>query len=424
MEQDHPHAQHAHPATGEGVAFLLGQSSGTSRQPAAWPMPMVMTPEGNWNLMWMGQAFVAGIVQSGPRGDDGLYSTNWGMLGAARPVGAGAILLRTMVSLEPLTVLDRRYPLLFQTGETAFGAPIVDGQHPHDLLMEASVQYVRPLGRMGLVDFYYAPVGDAAMGPVAFPHRASALEIPQAALAHHWQDSTHIANNVFTAGWSRRFVGIEGSAFRGREPDENRWNVDFGKMDSWSTRLWGAPSERWLVQGSAARLRQPEASHPDDVVRATVSLHHFVARAGRAAWATSLVWSRNYKTVEKRATQAVTMETSLAIRNHHLAARLEWSQRDELFDSDHGALAELLHQTLAGRAYDVTALTLGYTRDWIAIENLRSGIGANVTLYGIAGALKPVYGDRPFGVNVFVRLRLDGSARPGREGRQAWLESR
>jgi hypothetical protein len=400
------HAGH-HPMTSEAVAFLMGQSSGTSRQPAAWPMPMSMTPEGSWSLMWMGQAFVVGTAQSGPRGDDGFYSTNWGMLGAARPIGDGALMLRTMASLEPLTISDRRYPLLFQTGETAFGEPIVDGQHPHDLLMEASVQYVRPTGGAGLIDLYYAPVGDVALGPVAFPHRASALEIPQATLSHHWQDSTHIASNVFTAGWSTRVVGIEASGFRGREPDENRWNVDFGKMDSWSTRLRAAPSRNWSLQGSVGRLHEPEVSHPGDVVRATASLHHFVARPNGSAWATSLIWARNYKTIEKKATHAVVAETTVSLGDRdHVSARLEWSQRDELF-SDHDP-----SPAAGDTAYDVTSFTLGYTRDLILVPGLRSGIGANVTGYAFDDALKPSYGNRPFGVSVFIRLRLDGSARP------------
>ena len=109
-------------------------------------------------------------------------------------------MLRSMVSLEPLTVQNRRYPLLFQTGETAYGQPIVDGQHPHDLVMELGIQYARPLNSRAMMTFYYAPVGDAALGVVAFPHRASAMEIPQAALGHHWMDSTHIANNLATVG--------------------------------------------------------------------------------------------------------------------------------------------------------------------------------------------------------------------------------
>src|SRR3954453_21634940 len=214
--------------------LLMNESSGTGFQPAAWPMPMVMTRAGGWNLLWMGQAFLVDTQQSGPRGGDKFYSSNWGMLGAVHRAGSGSLMFRAMLSLEPATITNRRYPLLFQTGETAYGVPLVDAQHPHDFVMELSVQYAHPAGEKGSWNVYYAPVGDPALGPVAYPHRASAMELPQATLGHHWQDSTHIANNVLTAGITYARVRVEASGFHGREPDEGRWNIDWGTMDSWS----------------------------------------------------------------------------------------------------------------------------------------------------------------------------------------------
>ena len=79
-----------------------------------------------------GTAFITAIQQSGPRGADKLFSTNWIMPMAQRRLGPGQLTLRTMFSLEPATVSGRYYPLLFQQGETAFGKPIIDGQHPHN----------------------------------------------------------------------------------------------------------------------------------------------------------------------------------------------------------------------------------------------------------------------------------------------------
>ena len=71
-----------HSTLNSAGTFLMGQSSGTGFQPPAWPMPMLMTQAGEWNLMWMGQAFLVGTQQSGPRGGDKVYSANWGMLGS------------------------------------------------------------------------------------------------------------------------------------------------------------------------------------------------------------------------------------------------------------------------------------------------------------------------------------------------------
>ena len=104
--------------------FLMDLSSGTSMNPPAWPMPMTMHPIASWNTMLMGQAFLVDTQQSGPRGGDKLYSTNWLMAAAEHKLGTrGAIQVDLMLSLEPATITDRRYPLLFQTGETAFGSP-------------------------------------------------------------------------------------------------------------------------------------------------------------------------------------------------------------------------------------------------------------------------------------------------------------
>lgn len=318
-------------------------------------------------------------------------------------------MLRGMVSLDPLTVTSRRYPLLFQTGEAAYGSPIVDGQHPHELLMELSIQYARPFAGKGMWNVYYAPAGDPALGPVAFPHRASAMELPQATLAHHWQDSTHIVNNVLTAGVSWDKVRLEASGFRGKEPNENRWNIDMGAMDSWSTRLTVSPTTRWSAQVSGGRIKQPEQFHPDDVVRLTASVHHVTPRPGGNYWATSLIWARNYKTVGKYGTQAIVAESVAPLsRRNFITGRFEWSQRDELFDYDHDLAHEIVHRT-GKRAFSVAGYTAGYTRDISLLRNLQSGIGVNFTVYQVASELKPFYGNRPYGVNVFLRLRLKSS---------------
>ena len=408
-QMDHSKMDHSKMDMDSADSFLMRQSSGTSFQPSAWPMPMLMNNVGDWHLMWMGQAFIVGTQQSGPRGGDKIYSANWGMLSAIHKVGSGSIMLRSMVSLDPLTVRDRRYPLLFQTGESAFGKPIVDGQHPHELLMELSVQYARPIGEKGIFNVYYAPVGDAALGPTAYPHRASAMEIPQATLAHHWQDSTHIANNVLTAGVTWNAVRIEASGFRGQEPNENRWNIDMGAMDSWSTRLSIFPTKNWSFQVSGAHIKRPETLHADDVDRVTASVHHVLPRPGGNYWASSFIWARNYKTVEDLGTQALVAETVVPLaRKNFVTGRFEWSQRDELLENDR-ELAHQIEDLTGKRAFNVTAMTAGYTRDVFMARNLQAGLGANVTAYAIDSALKPYYGDHPWGVNFFLRFRLKAS---------------
>jgi hypothetical protein len=328
------------------------------------------------------------------------------MLGGVRKFGRGSLMLRGMLSLDPLTVTNRQYPLLFQTGESAYSRPIVDGQHPHEFLMELSAQYAHPLGEKGMFNVYYAPVGDVALGPVAFPHRASAMELPQATLAHHWQDSTHIANNVLTTGFSWDWARIEASAFHGREPDERRWDVDFGPMDSWSTRLSVFPTKNWVAQVSGGRLKSPEQFHADDVERITASLHHVVPRSNGNYWATSLIWAQNHKTLQDTTTHAVIAETVVPVgRKNFLTGRFEWSQRDELFEYDHDLAHDIAERT-GKDAFNVAGYTFGYTRDVDLIRNVQTGVGANVTAYAIDSALRPFYGDQPWGLSVFIRFRL------------------
>lgn len=385
--------------------FLMNFSAGTALNPAAWPMPMVMRSFGGWNTMFMGQAFLVTTQQSGPRGNDKLYSSNWGMATAAHELGKnGAFQFQLMMSLEPLTVTHRQYPLLFQTGEAAFGKPIVDGQHPHDLFMGMAFQYARTLGENTVLQVSYSPVGDPALGPVSFPHRASALELPQATLAHHWQDATHIANNVVTAGVAFRKFKIEASGFYGREPNENRWNIDFGGMDSWAARAWYFPSPRWAAQFSVGRLRNPEGLHPGDVVRTTASLHYSLPVAG-SSWSSSLIWGRNHNVASQRNTNSYVAETLVPIgRKNFITGRAELVDKDELFANNHDLEHEVDERY--GSSFRIGAYTLGYTRDIPLFRYLQTGIGANVEFYSQPDALKPFYGNHPVGANVFLRVRL------------------
>ena len=174
--------------------ILHHDTAGTSAQPNSINEPMIMRVWGKWMLMFHGTAFLNALQQSGPRGYDKAFSTNWFMPMAQRQIGRSQLTLRTMFSLEPATVTERFYPLLFQQGETAFGKPINDGQHPHDFFMELAALYDLPLGHNALLSVYAAPVGDPAMGPSAYAHRASASENPVATLGHRFRSGRFMVN--------------------------------------------------------------------------------------------------------------------------------------------------------------------------------------------------------------------------------------
>ncbi len=383
-------------------AILRHDSSGTSAQPDSTPAPMLMSMRGSWMLMFHGVAFLNDIQQSGPRGHDRLFSTNWLMPMAQRRLGPGTLTLRAMLSLEPATVTHRLYPELFQVGETAFGRPIVDGQHPHDFFMELAALYDLRLGEHALLSFYAAPTGDPAMGPTAYPHRASASEDPIATLGHHLEDSTHIADDVVTLGLTYGKALIEVSGFHGREPDEYRWDLDSGRIDSWSARLTANPGRNWSGQYSVARLHRPEALNPrQDVLRMTASIMYNRPRRD-GNWASTLIWGRNQNLPGGEVFNGYTAESTLRFRLHHSVwTRVESVDRtNQLLLGSASPLPGLEEHFLAR----VQAYTLGYDRGFAVISRLSTALGGQVTLYGVPPALRPVYGSQPKGAVLFLRL--------------------
>jgi hypothetical protein len=384
-------------------------TSGTSAEPNSTPVPMLMTMKGSWTLMLHGVAFLNVQQQSGPRGADKVFSTNWIMPMAQRKLGPGTFTARTMLSLEPATITGRYYPELFQQGETAYGKPIVDGQHPHDFFMEVAALYDLNLGERALLSFYAAPVGDPAMGPTAYPHRASASEDPIAPLGHHLEDSTHIADDVVTVGLTHSILRLEGSGFHGREPDEYRWNIDSGAIDSWSTRLTVQPGQNWSAQYSFAHLTSPEALSPqDDIQRMTASIMYNRPIA-RGNWASTLIWGRNRVIQTGLVWNGYLLESTLRFaENNYLWTRIENVDRtNELLLKDQFEPPDF-HESIIGR---VQAYTAGYDRDFNLIPHLETALGAQVTLYQDGGQLAQIYGNHPVGVVMFVRVRPFGKAR-------------
>jgi len=377
--------------------------SGTSAEPDSTPVPMLMTTKGKWSLMFHANAFVLDEQQSSRRGEDKFFSTNWFMGMAQRPLGPGVFTARAMLSLEPATITGRQYPLLFQQGETAFGTPIADGQHPHNFFMEIAALYDLKLGKNGLLSFDAAPIGDPSIGPIAYPHRASASEDPLAALGHHQEDSTHIAEDVVTVGVTYRIARIEASGFHGREPNENRWNISQGKIDSWSTRLTLQPGKNWSGQFSYGRIASPEGLFPNENQgRMTASaMYNRLFHDGN--WASSLIWGRTKSLEDNSIFNSYALESTLHfLKRNHAWTRIENADRsNELLLGENVPPPNFQEQPI-GR---VQAYTLGYNRDFDVIPHVATAIGAQVTVYSVGENLKTVYGSHPAGVVLFLRIR-------------------
>ncbi len=441
-------------------AIQQHSSSGTSIEPASTPVPMWMGSHDGWRLMLHGNAFVANTQQQAdsPRNRDAFFSTNWIMPMAQHALGSrGQITFRAMLSLEPATISNRNYPELFQQGETAYGAPIVDGQHPHNFFMEVAALYDLKLSPNSLLSLYFAPVGDPAIGPTAYPHRQSASEDPIAALGHHQEDSTHIAFNVLTGGFTYRWARLELSGFHGAEPTEDRWHFapspNGHAIDSVSTRLTISPVADWSGQYSIAHIVSPEALYPhEDQQRQTASVmyhhtfrskpmppmkmpmkmdnmadmpgmdmsgssgQHTQSSGGSMAamqmtpepttdLATTLVWGRTRSLSDDSKENSYLAEALLrfASRNY-MWTRMENAGRSNELELTPGTpLPEGFVESPIGH---VAAYTFGYDHDFPIGPHLLVAPGMQFTIYRTPTALRSIYGDTPTAEQFFIRFRI------------------
>jgi hypothetical protein len=368
--------------------------SGTAWQPASVPAYEWMWMRSGWEFMAHGTIFVDYNQQGGPRGEGKAESVNWGMLMEQHSLGKGTILFRQMFSAEPLTSPHPGFPELFQTGETYHGEPLVDHQHPHNVFAELAALYMAPLTEKISWELYGGPSAEPALGPVTYLHRASASELPLAPLGHHLQDSTHTSFGVVTTGLVIDRVRLEASAFNGREPNEERWSIQLGPLDSWSGRVSIAPARNWVAQYSIGRLEHPEALEPGSQWRETASVE-YSRPLSLGNWATTLVWGR----VQKLATDAhlnnYLLESTLNFREkNYVFSRLELVDKDELFP-----------EAPVHPWYRIGAYTFGGVRDLVHERAWQLGLGADVTVYSKPAVLDAAYGSYPVSFQIFLRMR-------------------
>jgi len=402
MDMQHPMELRAAPL---GIPETR-MGSGTSWLPDASPMHAAHITLGDWSLMLHGKGFFQYDWQEGSRGSNQLGIVNWAMAMASRPLGGGQLQLRGMVSAEPWTIGSRGYPLLGQSGESYQGAPLHDRQHPHDLFMELAALYERPVARHFALSLYLAPVGEPAVGPVAFPHRPSAADDPLAPISHHWQDGTHITFGVVTAGVFTRSAKLEASWFNGREPDEIRTNFDYAgrRLDSYGARLTVNPAPRWSVSAWYAYLRSPEVLNPDE------SLHRIGASAlttqpvgTKGTWSSALIYGANDQIGSGQLVSSVVLESTFDLDGTNACfGRVEYVRK---------SAAELVIPSVPPTTrYAVGALALGYQRMVGTVAGLAAGVGVRGSLNFVPSSLEAAYGSRtPAGVAMYLQVRPAGA---------------
>jgi hypothetical protein len=383
-----------------GPYGMTRESSGTSWQPESTPHHGFHFNAGPWQMMLHGGATVVADQQGGKRGDDDVFSSNMLMLMGSRQAGPGRLGVRVMLSAEPWTIGTQGYPLLLETGETADGVHrLLDRQHPHDLFMEIAGTYSLPLAGKDSVFLYAGLPGEPALGPTAFPHRLSAMDNPEAPISHHWLDSTHISFGVTTLGWVHDRLKLEGSLFNGREPDQNRTNIETAPLDSYSFRASYQPTADWSLQVSSGHLRQPEQLEPGvDTHRTTASATYNRPGTEGRNWQTTFAWGQNAKS-SGHTLDALLVEAALSFGptgRHTVFGRAERVQEDELIADG---------EPLAGRIFTVDKLSAGYVYDLLQRDGVRFGLGGVGSVAILPSALDPSYGKSPFSWMVFLRVR-------------------
>lgn len=394
--------------------FPLREASGTSWVPEATPMLGTGLSWHGWHLMLHGNVFGQLLIESAEKhrtgGADGLQasSVNWGMLMARREAAGGRFGVRAMLSAEPWTVKGCGFLNLLASGEICDGDTIHDRQHPHDLFMELAADYDRPLRGALRWQVYAGLAGEPALGPPGFPHRFSAIANPIAPISHHWLDSTHITFGVVTgAVYSQRWK-TEVSIFNGREPDDERADLDLGALDSWSARLSFAPSPRWVFQVSSGHLTEAEFEFGNvprsDLHRSTASATYLRRSGSSGSWATTMAFGLNngqeilpagpFATV----TQALLVESTLKLEGPHwLFGRGEFVRKPahDLHAHEFGADIFAVGKAQAGYAYD-----------FARFARFVSGAGASLSASLVPPALAPRYAGRvAWSAALFVSLR-------------------
>jgi hypothetical protein len=375
------------------------ESSGTSWVPDSTPMYGRMFMFGNDMLMVHGGIFPRYTNVSTRRGDDRIDGANWAMAMYSHPLGENAQLgFRAMMSLDPLTEGGRGYPLLLQTGETWRDQALHDRQHPHDLFDELSVTYSQKFAHDLSSYVYLGYPGEPALGPPTFMHRLSAMDDPDAPIAHHWQDSTHVTFGVATVGAVWKNVKAEGSIFTGREPDENRYDFDRPRFDSYSGRISWNPTQNLALQFSHGYIKSPEALEPDAKRhRTTASAIYNLAIGPDSNWSNSFVWGQNHDTHEGT-TGSFLVETNYQRGKDTIYARWERVEK-----SGHELV---LDEPDNERIFPVSAYSIGYVRDLSHGGGVDVGLGGQFTINDMPDSLERYYGnDLPYSFEVFFRIR-------------------
>ena len=335
-----------------------------------------------WHIAWHGTAFVQYARTFETRGTYQFGSVNRAMVQAGGPAAGGVVRFDFMGSAEPLTLTKRGVPQLLQASFHVDGETITDRAHPSPWIMELAGSYERAWGTDGAVSVYAAAIGEPALGPPVYLHRASAAANPVVPLGHHLQDDTHSSYGVVSAGVRWQSLHVEASAFNERQPENANtvFYYDGARLDAYAGRATIAAGAGWSVFGSYGYMPEMTAGHSHG------AQHRIGAGAIRTspAWSFSAVYGANDPVGSDRPRRALLFEAE-----HHssgggvLFGRAEFVQR---------TAEELALVGSINAVQDVGAVQLGYGWNVLARGRVTTRLGAHATLDVVTPQLEPFYG--------------------------------
>lgn len=387
---------------------MTRESSGTAWVPDSSPMHAYMKMyEDGGMLMLHGNLFfrytnigsTRDVSVAGKGSDSRVDALSMFMAMYSKPVTSKSqIGLRAMLSLDPLIERGYGYPLLYQSGELYRGQPIHDRQHPHDFFSELAVTFSHKFNDKQSMFIYAGLPGESALGPPTFMHRISGMNNPDAPLSHHWQDATHITFGVATVGYVYDKVKFEVSAFNGTEPDENRWDIDKPRLNSFSGRLSFNPNKNWAFQISHGYLKNPERAEPDlKILRRTTASAIYNKKFGDDRnLASSFIWGQNRAEGER--SNSFLFEADYQFQKNAIFSRIEQVQKNS-----HELVLPVPHPE--GNLW-VSSYSIGYLREFYRGGGLDFGLGGQITFNHNPQSLVKYYGATNHqGYQIFFRIR-------------------
>ena len=374
---------------------LSMEGSGTSWQPENSDLSYIILNSNNWSYYFRGAIFPRYTHQAGKRGSSGWDAPNWIMGQAQTYLGLkGQLAIRGMLSLERITEGGNGYPLLFQTGSAYKGLPLVDRQHPNDLISELSATLSYQTSRNSSIFMYLGYPGEPSVGPPAFYSRQSAKYIPDAPIGLQWQDASRVSFGVVTLGMVVNDFKIEGSVFNGSQPDENRYSFDKIKLNSFGGRISFNPAPTLSFQLSSGRIKDPYGGD-NRIIRTAASVIYNTRLNNTTSWASSFIWGENNENVLGRS-ESFLSESTLDFSAYALYARAEFVQKT---DGELGITKNLNQKFWLGE------FTLGIAKKILLPDKIDLALGAQGTLYGIPNTLTPYYGDRLASYEIYLSLQ-------------------